>query len=72
MLSPCIRSMYLPVTKFAQVCIPNIDIEKARPPSLSLILGEGESIWNSCSAYPQDNWQSQRLTDLALAEAEAK
>ncbi|CAE7728364.1 unnamed protein product [Symbiodinium sp. CCMP2592] len=30
-----------------EVCIPNIDIAKARPPSLSLILGEGESIWNS-------------------------
>ncbi|CAE7275995.1 unnamed protein product [Symbiodinium sp. CCMP2456] len=30
-----------------EVCIPDIDIEKARPPGLSLILGEGESIWNS-------------------------
>ena len=32
------------------MCVPAIDVEKARLPSLSLILGEGESIWNGSLA----------------------
>ena len=32
-----------------EVCVCDIDAERARAPNLSLVLGEGESLWNGLS-----------------------
>ncbi|CAE7241071.1 unnamed protein product [Symbiodinium natans] len=55
-----------------KVCVPAIDVEKARLPSLSLILGEGESIWNGkmkksyCLEGDVENNPLMDLLDLLL------
>ena len=34
-----------------QVCVPSIDVQQGFDSSISLVLGEGESIWNSHVSY---------------------
>lgn len=34
-----------------QVCVPSIDVQQGFDSSISLVLGEGESIWNSHMSY---------------------